>query len=555
MNKIAPLKKINPELWKVGFDIVNGGAHILRSTELPPKSSRNPKYDDPKLIAKATQHLLKYIDKGSILGPFDKCHVPIDVFTSPIIVNWKKPGEKVRFIWNGSAPLGHSVNSEILQEVRRVLYPSFFQLIQIANAVGKGGFLWVADLLDAYWNIPVNKAYHGLLAGEWLGKIFIYACLPFGLATAPRIFTQFGDLLIWALHFDNKNIWSVNDILLVRHYVDDFWGGHPKKSVAIKQFNKFLYLLKELNIPTAPNKVQKPATTIIVLGFLIDTLSQSVSIAPKKAREYLNLVRQFLKSHRKLGVTPKALERLIGKLRFASAAVYGGSSFIRGLDHLLKKKRFCKKFHLDQVAIHDLRFWEVALQKYNKIPFSYVLRDRTNFHVQIFTDAATNTGFGGWDTFGNYFKGTWDKITLPKKQHEKDTLINFMELITMISFIIANRHIYKNKNLYLWIDNIAAKSWIISKRCKMKSVRFEWVSNAIRSLMIHCLKYHIYFWIEYIRSEDNKIADALSRNENHKEMLQVNKDFKIIEPKFLHNVSKSVTNVINLLCQRVFCNL
>ena len=100
-----------------------------------------------------------------------------------------------------------------------------------------------------------------------------------------------------------------------------------------------------------------------------------------------------------------------------------------------------------------------------------------------------------------------------------DTLINFMELVTMISFVITNRHIYKNKNIHLWIDNITAKSWIISKRCKMKSTRFFWVSNAIRSLMIICLKYKIYFWIQRcvsycsfytIRFKENELGTFLT---------------------------------------------
>ena len=555
LEKIQNLKEINYPLWKIGFDIVNGGAHILRSTKLPPKSARNPKYDDPELIEKATEHLLKYIKKGSILGPFFRDHVPIDIFTSPIIVNWKRVGEKVRFIWNGSAPFKHSVNSEIVEEVRRVIYPSFKQLIRIADAVGKGGFLWVADLLDAYWNIPVNKKYHGLLAGEWLGKIFIYACLPFGLATAPRIFTQFGDLLLWALHFDDSSLWSDKDVLLVRHYVDDFWGGHKNKDIANKQFKKFMKLLDDINIPTAPSKVQVPSTSVIVLGFLINTITQTVSLAPKKAREYLLIIKNMLKHHRTRGIQPKELESLIGKLRFASAAVFGGSSFIRGLDYLFHSKKYFRSFHLDKAAKHDLLFWEVALTKFNHMPFSYILRSRKNFHCQLFTDASTSTGYGGWDTFGNYFKDNWVNISLPNKVHDDDSLINFMELIAMISFIICNRHIYKNKNIYLWIDNITAKSWIISKRCKMSSARFSLVSNAIRSLMIICLKYKIYWWIEYIRSEDNSVADALSRDVNHNKLLQVNKEFGLIKPEFNNNVSKSVRKIVNMLCKCVFCDI
>ena len=90
----------------------------------------------------------------------------------------------MRVIWNGSSPLGNSINSKIPDFIRKVKYPSFKELIAIADKVGKGGYLWVADLLDAYWNIAVNPKYHHLLGAEWLGKIFIYACLPFGLATA-----------------------------------------------------------------------------------------------------------------------------------------------------------------------------------------------------------------------------------------------------------------------------------------------------------------------------------------------------------------------------------
>ena len=44
------------------------------------------KYYDKELINKATEHILKYIRKGSLLGPFDENQVPIEVFTSPIIV-------------------------------------------------------------------------------------------------------------------------------------------------------------------------------------------------------------------------------------------------------------------------------------------------------------------------------------------------------------------------------------------------------------------------------------------------------------------------------------
>lgn len=43
----------------------------------------------------------------------------------------------MRGIWNGPSPLGNSVNAEIPDEVRKVVYPSFKLLREIADAVGK----------------------------------------------------------------------------------------------------------------------------------------------------------------------------------------------------------------------------------------------------------------------------------------------------------------------------------------------------------------------------------------------------------------------------------
>ena len=556
---IRPLKEVDPTLWKVGSQIASQGVDILRPTILPTESQPNPKYDDIELINKATEHILKYIDRGALYGPIRKTVIPSDIFLSPIIVNWKKYPNKVRVIWNGSAPKnGVSVNSLIPDSVRSCKYPSFKELIQLAYSVGKGGYLWVADLEDAYWRIPVHPKFHRLLGAEWLGKVFIYACLPFGLATAPRIFTQFGDILIWILHFQNPSLWTDGNILLTKHYVDDFWGGSRNRQTAWKQYNSFLKLLKNLNIPTSPNKVQSPSYIVTILGFVINTMTRTVSLDPKKVKEYLQLIRNMIKYHK--SVEFKQLESLIGKLRHTCKAVYGGPAFMRGLDDLLNQKRdvngkFTIKKRSD--AYIELLFWEKAIVKFNNIPFEYILRNHDYFHHTLYTDAATTRGFGGWDSLGNFFQqSNWNGISLPKLQHSKDTLINSMELITMISFIIANRHKYKNKNIFLWIDNATSKGWIISKKCDLNSPRFKIISNAIRSPMITCIKYKIWFYIEYISSERNKVADELSRgNKNCQSLIQMDEHNQPIDFKLENNITKSVKKIVNMLFKGEFVNL
>ena len=74
----------------------------------------------------------------------------------------------------------------------------------------------------------------------------------------------------------------------------------------------------------------------------------------------------------------------------------------------------------------------------------------------------------------------------------------------MISFIIANRHKYKNKNIFLWIDNATSFGCIISKIYNLSSARFKIILNAITSLMITCIKYKIWFYVEYISTKEIK---------------------------------------------------
>jgi hypothetical protein len=46
------------------------------------------------------------------------------------------------------------------------------------------------DLKDAYFVIPVWKHHRKYLRFIWKGTLLEFACLPFGLATAPRLFTK-----------------------------------------------------------------------------------------------------------------------------------------------------------------------------------------------------------------------------------------------------------------------------------------------------------------------------------------------------------------------------
>ena len=69
-----------------------------------------------------------------------------------------------------SAPLNHSINSQIDEHKKRVKYLSFLQLCTLIYKIGNDGYLWTIDAEDAYYRIPINKKFHHLLAIKWRNK-------------------------------------------------------------------------------------------------------------------------------------------------------------------------------------------------------------------------------------------------------------------------------------------------------------------------------------------------------------------------------------------------
>ena len=65
------------------------------------------------------------------------------------------------------------------------------------------------DVEHAYRNIPTHPEDRHLLGMVWQGRLYIDTALPFGLRSAPRIFTAVADALEWALLQDGLS-WSIH---------------------------------------------------------------------------------------------------------------------------------------------------------------------------------------------------------------------------------------------------------------------------------------------------------------------------------------------------------
>ena len=89
------------------------------------------------------------------------------------------------------------------------------EALDLIRALGPGTQLVKMDLKEAYRIIPVHPDYHHLLAITWEGAVYVDRSLPFGLRSAPKIFTAVADAMAWALH--------TRGIRLLLHYLDNFF--------------------------------------------------------------------------------------------------------------------------------------------------------------------------------------------------------------------------------------------------------------------------------------------------------------------------------------------
>ena len=60
----------------------------------------------------------------------------------------------------------------------------------VLQLVQKGDFFTSVDLQDAYFSIPIAEDSRKYLKFLWNDILYHYVCLPFGLSSAPRVFTK-----------------------------------------------------------------------------------------------------------------------------------------------------------------------------------------------------------------------------------------------------------------------------------------------------------------------------------------------------------------------------
>ena len=177
------------------------------------------------------------------------------------------------------------------------------------------------DIRQAYRNIPIHPSDRVLLGMQWRGATYVDATLPFGLRSAPIIFSALADALQW--------IMERMGVQWVAHYIDDFITiGDPDSFECHENAVIMHSACDRVGLPVKPEKDEGPTTILSFIGIELDSIALEIRLP----RDKLQRLRETLGSWReKKSCKKRELLSLIGLLSHACKVACGrGDHFCEG---------------------------------------------------------------------------------------------------------------------------------------------------------------------------------------------------------------------------------
>jgi len=177
------------------------------------------------------------------------------------------------------------------------------------------------DLQDAYYLIPIKKVDRKYLRFRYKGVFYQFNCLPFGLCTAPRVYTTILKPVLSVLRSNRCNIVG---------YLDDLLLLDKDQCTLASKCSETLKLLNILGLPINHKKSEpNPCQKIEYLGFVFDSLQMTISLPNRKV---INIIRVLKSTLLKKMVTIQALAELLGSLVSLTPAVAYSMLYTRQLE-------------------------------------------------------------------------------------------------------------------------------------------------------------------------------------------------------------------------------
>ena len=283
----------------------------------------------------------------------------------------------------------------------------------------------------------------------------------------------------------------------VANYVDDFMGIETPERVW-QAYNTLENLLRDLGIIEAPDKAVPPSVIVEFLGVLFNFLEMTISVTPDRIRE---LSRELKNWTLHKTYTRRQLETLLGKLQFVSNCVRPGRVMVLRLRERLPLSVADRNL-VTQEMLKDIRWWEVFLPVYKGTSIMWM--EQINEADALIATDACMTGLGAVGC-KQYFS-----VEVQQEWLTQGYTIAHLE---MMAVLVALR---------VWKKQLHGCRFVIN--CDNQNVVNAIVNGFTRDMKMAVLLREFAFTCatgefevvpRYIRSQDNRLPDLLSRRYLH----------------------------------------
>ena len=345
------------------------------------------------------------------------------------------------------------------------------------------------DLKDAYYAIPICEEDRKFLVFQWEGRYFQFNCVPFGLSSAPWIFTKTLRPIFAKFHEAN---------FLGFGYIDDSFIIAESQEKCQKAIDFLSNLFTDLGFRVHDKKsILKPTQELKFLGYTINSQNMSVRPTEDKKSKVKERVNNLLKQRR-----PKIREvaSVLGLLNDICKATKFGLAYVKNLEiqkiqalKVVGKKQFEGKMSISKKSTADLKWWINNIDSANKV-VTVSPPDLT-----LTTDASSL----GWGAVfeGQKTGGRWCK-------EEADYHINVLELKAVELGLKSLCKDESNCGIKILSDNTTAVAYLKhqggtkSKEC----------NDVTKKIIFWCERRNIWLLPAFIPGSQNVEADFESRH-------------------------------------------
>ena len=357
----------------------------------------------------------------------------------------------------------------------------------VRDALSPGMWATSIDLTDAYLHVPIHQSYWRYLTFQVGNKRYQFMVLPFGLNTAPLVFSQIMKII---------KKWGRRVGILLFQYLDDWIQLNLDSKRLAQQTAQLIKQCMMLGLLINLEKSEPvPIQRIVFLGDLLDF--EQGFIFPTRER-FSSIRDKILRVTRHELVPLKHIHSLVGLLTSTEKIVPFGRIHFRSLQALLntylaQKVDKTHRVSLSLAALQDLQWWSQEDKVFRGLSMSRVIPDH-----QVQTDASTS----GWgiNFNGSLINGVWPP-------RDAALHINLLEMKAVLFACQRLAQVFANKTILFLVDN----QTVVSYLTKQGGTRSRPLLELTRAVYEVAEQHTFIIVAQHIKGCLNVVADLASR--------------------------------------------